>query len=451
MTATAPVPPPAAADRPYLLRCPVCREGYRDDGLRLECSRPHAPALLRTEYAATDFTPGGAPGLFRYRCWLPVVRTLPGAAASVTYRAERLGRALGLDELWVAFSGYWPERGAALETGTFKELEAGAVLGRLPEHPPVLVVASAGNTAAAFLRLCSQRELPCVIVVPEHAVALLRTATAPAPCVRVVVVEGDYTDAIELADAIAARPGFQAEGGTRNVARRDGLGTALLTAATAIGRLPDHYVQAVGSGAGAIAAHEAAKRLLAAGHPPAPRGSEQGGPRITACQNRPFAPMYHAWRAGLRALPAGAADGRPGAAAAQELTTRKPAYTVAGGMHDVLTLSGGDLLAAGNAETAAARRLFQEVEGIDIDPAPGVALAALRRAAAEGGIHRGSTVLLHVTGGGRERHAAEHRLLAVRPALLFSAAQLRTIGLDAAADLVAADAETVRPLVMGGV
>ncbi|MEU3574566.1 pyridoxal-phosphate dependent enzyme, partial [Kitasatospora sp. NPDC036755] len=247
--ATGPTPP---AGRPYLLRCPVCRETYQDDGLRLDCSAAHRPGLLSTEYT-TGFAPGPGSGPFRYGCWLPTAGRPPaGGSGGATYRAERLGRALGLTELWVAFSGYWPERGAALATGSFKELEAQAVLARLPERPPVLVVASAGNTAAAFLRACSRQGVECVLVVPETALPVLAAGGERADCVRVVAVAGDYTDAIELADAIAARPGHQAEGGTRNVARRDGLGTALLAAAETIGRLPDHYVQAVGSGAGAI-------------------------------------------------------------------------------------------------------------------------------------------------------------------------------------------------------
>ncbi|MFE9411706.1 pyridoxal-phosphate dependent enzyme [Streptomyces sp. NPDC006704] len=296
--------PDPASGRPYLLRCPVCQESYQDDGLRLDCAMAHRPGLLRTEYA-TSFAPAPGSGPFRYRCWLPTRgQVLPEGSGGATYRAERLGRALGLKELWVAFSGYWPERGATLTTGSFKELEAQAVLARLPERPPVLVVASAGNTAAAFQRVCSDQGVECVLVVPDAALPALAAAGERADCVRLVTVAGDYSDAIELADAIATRPGFQAEGGTRNVARRDGLGTAFLSAAETIGRLPDHYVQAVGSGAGAIAAHEAARRLLANGMP--------GSKRVPVPDRTPEPPARAAASAcaaasdGKHALPSGA-------------------------------------------------------------------------------------------------------------------------------------------------
>ncbi|WP_208921562.1 cysteate synthase [Streptomyces capitiformicae] len=421
----------ASADRPYLLRCPVCRTGHQDDGLRLDCGAAHRPGLLSTEYARA-FAPGPGSGPFRYACWLPTAgRELPEGAMGATYRAERLGRELGLTELWVAFSGYWPERGAALETGSFKELEAQAVLARLPERPPVLVVASAGNTAAAFLRACSRQRVDCVLVVPEVALPALAIAGERADCVRLVTVAGDYTDAIELADAIGARPGFRAEGGTRNVARRDGLGTALLAAAETIGRLPDHYVQAVGSGAGAIAAHQAARRLLAAGFPAShhPAGHHQaaapgGLPRLTLCQSAPFAPMVRAWEDGREEPLIGTGPETRAAVAAvhaPELTTRKPPYAVAGGVRECLTESGGEMRAVDNDEAAAAGRLFAATEGTDIEPAAAVALAGLRQAIAAGRVRHRETVLLHITGGGRARRAAAHPPVPVLPDLSFPA------------------------------
>ncbi|MFE7316028.1 cysteate synthase [Streptomyces sp. NPDC057555] len=430
-------PGAAPVDRPYLLRCPVCQVSYQDDGLRLDCAAAHRPGLLSTEYA-TAFAPGPGSGPFRYRCWLPTAgRALPEGSGGTTYRAERLGRALGLAELWVAFSGYWPERGAALATGSFKELEAQAVLARLPERPPVLVVASAGNTAAAFLRACSQQRVECVLVVPDAALPALGVAGERADCVRLVTVAGDYTDAIELADAIAARPGFQAEGGTRNVARRDGLGTALLAAAETLGHLPDHYVQAVGSGAGALAAHQAARRLLAAGFPASDGAAAASGglPRLTLCQSSPFAPMVRAWEDGLAEPVIGsgpAVRAAVAAAYAQELTTRKPPYAVAGGVREALAESGGELRAADNAEAAAAGRLFADAEGIDVEPAAAVALAGLRQAVAAGRIGSGETVLLHVTGGGRAHRAAGHPPVPVHPDLRIPAG----LGAEAAAYLV---------------
>jgi threonine synthase len=141
-----------AAALHYRLRCRTCGMELEDDGFQLECPASHRRGLLTTRYAERKLIPEDRrPGIYRYRQWLPVRTVLAGSGVPATYRSERLARLLGLAELWIAFNGFWPERGATLATGTFKELEAYAVLGRVPaQSDRILVVASAGNTAAAF-------------------------------------------------------------------------------------------------------------------------------------------------------------------------------------------------------------------------------------------------------------------------------------------------------------
>lgn len=51
-----------------------------------------------------------------------------------------------------------------------------------------------------------------------------------------------------------------------------------------------------------------------------------------------------------------------------------------------MTESGGDVLVTDNAPADAAIEMFSELEGVDIEPAAGVALACLRAAAADGRI-----------------------------------------------------------------
>lgn len=400
----------------YRLVCVGCGARHADDGLMLNCPRPHEPAFLRTEYDETAFQPDPAEaGIYRYRRWLPVRRTFPGAGRTAVYRGERLGRMLGLDNLWIAFSGYWPDRGATLTTGTFKELEAFTVLGRLPPDPPTLVVASAGNTAAAFAWACSLHRIPVLVMIPEHALPALRFPGPLDPCVAVVVHDepADYSDVIAFADRVARLPGFTAEGGARNVARRDGLATAMLGAVEEMGGLPDHYVQAIGSGAGAIAAHEAAGRLA----PPHRR------PGLLLCQGLPVAPVHAAWVAGSSDVDS--TDRAAGPIIAPELVNRRPPYAIRGGLREALTESGGDVLAADRAAVVEAMATFRSVEGIDVEPPAGVALAALRDHCAAGRMPRDAAVLLHITGGGRAELAADARLVPAEPRLRLGARELR--------------------------
>ncbi|ELP62052.1 cysteate synthase [Streptomyces turgidiscabies] len=394
-------------NRHYTLVCTSCGCRYEDDGLILDCPRPHDPAFLRTEYTAHSGYEGSTgrtgTGLFRHAPLLPVARTFPDVPGPVVHHADRLGRRIGLEQLWIAFNGYWPERGAQLPTCTFKDLEAYTVLGRLPVDPPVLVIPSAGNTAAAFAWAATRHQVPCLLVVPAPAMAGMRFPGPLDPCVRIVVLDGGatYSDTIAAADLLARLPGHQAEGGCRNVGRRDGLGTVMLAAAEAIGRLPQTYVQAVGSGTGAIGAHEAARRIRA--------GCERL-PRLLMCQNAPFTPLFEAWRSG-GAAPAD----REHEPLARELTNRRPPFAVHGGVRDVLTESGGDVLRVDNVAAIAAMDLFAETEGIDIEPGAGVALAALADAVSAGRVDRDEVVLLNITGGGRARQARDLRLIPAEP------------------------------------
>ena len=70
----------------------------------------------------------------------------------------------------------------------------------------------------------------------------------------------------------------------------------MLSAVEAIGRIPDAYFQAVGSGTGAIAAWENAERLAADGR------FGENRMRIYASQNAPFTLMYDSWKAHSREL-----------------------------------------------------------------------------------------------------------------------------------------------------
>ncbi|MFD8757203.1 cysteate synthase [Kitasatospora sp. NPDC059577] len=406
----------------YTVVCTRCGLRFGDDGLISACPECRDNSLLRTEYTAGSLadaiaaTPA-APGPFRYRGWLPVVREVPGASLPAVHRSRGLGAALGLSDLWTAFSGYWPERDCRMDSGTFKELEAFAVLGRVPQDAGVMVVASAGNTAAAFVRATEKFDFPCVLVIPERALPGL-ALSGTGPRVRIVAVKGGgYNDAITYGQGILATGApFFPEGGVRNVARRDGLGIVMLAAYERLGRLPDYYVQAVGSGTGAIAAHEAARRIAAT----------TGGtpPRTLLCQNTGFAPLHRLWRGRTAALSGGLPDqaaaplpeSTPSPAAvtlscidvhAPELVNATPPFGVHGGVADLLADTSGEVLLADTPEALAAAALFEETEGIDIEPAAAVAVACLRRAVTERRIPRDARILLNITGGGRRRARAE--------------------------------------------
>lgn len=400
----------------YLLRCPSCGM-YIPDRYTNTCPAG-CPGLIRAEYAARRITPHLFPGIFRYADWLPVEGTLPTHAGPVTYRSQGLAREAGLENLWICFNGYWPEKGALIRTCSFKELEAWPTMLRLQEKGTgIMQVSSAGNTGRAFAEVSAQCGYPLVLSVPVRGLGRIWT-TRPAEQVFLVAVEGDYTDAITFGNALCTLPGLVPEGGAKNPARRDGMGTVLLDGTLACGRLPDWYVQAVGSGTGGIAAWEMAERL---------RGDGRWGerlPRLLLSQNLPFTPMADAWQDGRRDLAPGdfvEAKSRIAEVWADVLTNRNPPYGIPGGLREALLATNGVMDAVSNAEAHAAARLFEETEGCDLDPAAAVATASLLRSAEQGIIGPDDTVLLNITGGGYERVKKDYTLRQVRPACTVDA------------------------------
>ncbi len=396
---------------------------FHDSGWLLETPGEDQPALVRAVYDTIqpDFSKHEN-GFFRFADWLPLRRVFDGSSTPVTYKSERLAAHLGLQNLFVTFSGWWPEKGVFMPTCSFKETEAYSVCGRMtPDmQKKVLVVASAGNTARAFAKVCSANQIPLLLCVPEDNLDALWFSNALNPCVKLVCTskESDYFDAIHLSNIICGMEGFYAEGGAKNVARRDGMGTTMLSATTFIGRIPDFYFQAVGSGTGAIAAWEANLRLIADGR----YGTHKM--KLMVSQNAPFQPIYEAWKAKSRAmLPYDDAEARQHVEEidAKVLSNRKPPYPITGGLFDALTDAGGDVLLVDNEAARLAAALFETLEEVDIHPAAAVAVASLVQAVNDKRIPADATVMLNITGGGEARYKAEHQLTYLMPDAILPA------------------------------
>ena len=404
----------------YTLQCVATGREFDDTGWILDDRECKTPSLVRANYAnkklevkTDDY------GFYKYCDWLPVKRILQGSSAPVTYKSEALAKHLGLSNLWITLNGYAPRRGVKMTTCSFKETEAYSVCARISEDEDrVLVVASAGNTARAFARVCSDNNIKLLLVVPADNLDALWFTEPINDCVKLIVCEkgGDYFDAINLSNMALKSHKFYAEGGAKNIARRDGMATTVLSAATTIGRIPDYYFQAVGSGTGAIAAWEANMRLIEDG------GYGDNLMRLIVSQNAPFVPIYDAWRADSREmLDYDAKKARRDAELidAKVLSNRKPPYTFAGGLYDALKATNGDVVVATNAQARRARKLFKELEEIDIHPAPAVALASLIKMVEAGTIDKDACIMLNITGAGEEAAKQNREISTIKPSKVF--------------------------------
>lgn len=405
----------------YTMTCVATGREFDDTGWILDDAEYKSPSLVRANYSKNqlELKPESY-GIYKFCDWLPAKRILNGSSAPVAYKSEALAKHLGLENLWITLNGYYPAKGARMTTCSFKETEAYSVCARIDENEErVLVVASAGNTARAFAKVCSDNNIKLLLAVPHDNLNALWFSEPLNDCVKLIACDkgGDYFDAINLSNIALKSSKFYAEGGAKNIARRDGMGTTVLSAVTTIGRIPDYYFQAVGSGTGAIAAWEANMRLIEDGR----YGSNLM--KLMVSQNAPFVPMYDAWRHESRELlPYDAKKARRDAELidAKVLSNRRPPYSVAGGLYDALKATDGNILVATNAQSKRACKLFKELEGIDIHPAAGVALASLIKMVDAGEVAKDACIMLNVTGAGEEAAKRGREMWHLKPSKVFS-------------------------------
>ena len=113
--------------------------------------------------------------------------------------------------------------------------------------------------------------------------------------------------------------------------------------------------------------------------------------------------MYDSWKAGSRELlPLDPDVSRKNSEIilATVLSNRKPPYSIAGGLYDVLKASGGDMYLATNDDIVNWILKFFKFEGCDILPAAACAVSGLANALENGDVGKDETVMLNITGGG---------------------------------------------------
>ncbi len=401
----------------YMLRCTSSEKCFADvanaDGSFFLQSPTDNISLLRTNYyKPLSIGDTNTLGLFAFS-WLPNNYQFPCTSYPITYKSKKLAEYLELSHLYLSYSGYNPDIGAYNYTGTFKEFEAIGVFSRQGYNSHTkLVLASAGNTARAFCEIGSKLHAHIIVVVPQHAVQNLWTTTQKHPYIRIIAVDGTYNDAIAIAKKISQYDGYIPEGGVYNIGRRDGLATTFLSAVACMNRIPDHYIQAIGSGSGAISAWESSIRLQKLGmhtkhtqeiqYPKPSEKTRTGHPIMHLAQNAPFAPVVQSWNTGSKKFqPLNSKDEikHLNHIYASVLANNNPPYEVAGGLYEMLCDCDGYAYACTNEEGREAGTLFEKLEGFKVSASSEIALAALCKACAYKRINTDDYIMLNITGG----------------------------------------------------
>ncbi|MGD2089306.1 MAG: cysteate synthase [Candidatus Aminicenantes bacterium] len=400
------------------LKCLECGEEYA--GFKLSCDHS-CDSLLRSQYQKKCFEPGSDNSIFKFIDWLPIESKLETSIGPIVFKSEKFSKKLDLAHLYIAFNGYWPEKGAGNMTGTFKDFEALPTLIYFLENgKKSIILSSAGNTARAFAYAATLLDIDTYIVIPDrmlHRIWLPSDADSNRIHIIALKESCDYYQAIMLSNRISRELNIESEGGAKNVARRDGLGTVILEAARVIDKLPDHYFQAVGSGTGGIAAYEASLRLLQN-----EKFAGQKIPKLNLVQNAPFAPIYSAWAEGVKVQPEQNVEEqllKISKMYADVLANRNPIFYPRGGVYDVLNQTDGKVYAVNNQEAIEASKEFEALEGVDLDPGASVCTAALIKAVKNKIVRKDETILLNITGGGFKKIKRDYHCNSIEPEVII--------------------------------
>ncbi|AMU20532.1 threonine synthase [Mycobacteroides abscessus] len=265
-------------------------------------------------------------------------------------------------------------------TGSFKDRGMTmAVTDALARGQRAVLCASTGNTSASAAAYAAKAGITCAVLIPQGKIAMGKLAQAVIHGARIIQVDGNFDDCLELARKTTADYPTIALVNSVNPVRIEGQKTAAFEIMDALGTAPDIHALPVGN-AGNITAYwrgyneyyrdglsDRLPKMLgaqAAGAAPLVNGAPVANPETIATAIRIGSPA--SWS---------------GAVAAQQE-------------------SGGKFLAVTDEEILNAYRQVASSEGVFVEPASAASIAGLLKSVADGWVAKGSTVVCTVTGNG---------------------------------------------------
>jgi threonine synthase len=185
-----------------------------------------------------------------YRARLPVSEQTPVVTlregGTPLVRSESLSAETGC-EVWLKYEGANP-------TGSFKDRGMTLAISKaVEEGSKAVVCASTGNTSASAAAYAAKAGLTCAVLVPKGKIALGKMAQTLVHGARVLEVEGNFDESLELAQDLAAHYPVTLVNSV-NPYRLQGQKTLAFEVCDALGRAPDLHLVPVGN-AGNISSH----------------------------------------------------------------------------------------------------------------------------------------------------------------------------------------------------
>jgi len=265
-------------------------------------------------------------------------------------------------------------------TGSFKDRGMTvAVTDALARGKQGVLCASTGNTSASAAAYAARAGLTCAVLVPKGKIALGKLAQAVAHGARILSVDGNFDDCLELARKTAADYDVAALVNSVNPTRIAGQASAAYEICDELGRAPDVHCLPVGN-AGNITAYWAGYSAYLGD------GLIPSAPRMFGYQAAGAAPLVY-----------GAPVRHPETIATAIRIGAPASWAAAVTARDA---SDGRFAAVTDDEILTAYRLLSSREAVFVEPASAASVAGLLQSAADGTLPQGSLVVCTVTGHG---------------------------------------------------
>ena len=294
-------------------------------------------------------------------------------------------------------------------TGSFKDRGMTAAVSlAVAEGAKAVICASTGNTSASAAAYAAKAGLTCAVLVPSGKIALGKLAQAVMHGCRILQVDGNFDDCLELARKTAAEFPINLVNSV-NPIRIDGQKTAAFEVCDVLGQAPDFHLLPVGN-AGNITAYWKGY-------------TEYAKDGVIAATPR----MFGFQAAGAAPLVTGEPVKHP-ETIATAIRIGDPASW--DGAINARNDSGGLIDAVTDDQILAAYRLLASREGVFVEPASAASVAGLLLTAADGRLPKGSTVVCTVTGHGLKdpdtalKGMPEFEVLPVEPGAVAHALEL---------------------------
>jgi threonine synthase len=299
----------------------------------------------------------------------PVVTLLEGNTPLVP--AHKISELTGC-EVYLKVEGLNP-------TGSFKDRGMTMAISKAAEDGAKAVIcASTGNTSASAAAYAVRAGMTCAVLVPRGKIAMGKLAQALVHGSRLLQVDGNFDDCLELARKLAIDYPVALVNSV-NPYRLQGQKTAAFEIVDALGDAPDVHCLPVGN-AGNISAYWMGYKEYATD------GIASRRPRMMGFQASGAAPFV---RGGPVANPQ---------TIATAIRIGNPAsWDLASAARDE---SGGGIDAVTDRQILAAYRLLARDEGVFVEPASAASVAGLLQAREQGILQSGLQIVCTVTGNG---------------------------------------------------